>query len=101
MNVERSNIKKKAIKLNTYTNRQYKEVNRTWIQNQQWKLFKEVGTVHLPGYGNTKLKQSVYTRRSLIRRVKTERNIRECQFAVYKHRVNQKELENLQKTQEI
>lgn len=48
MNMKRSNIKKKTHKIeHIHKQVRYKEVNRTWIQNQQWKLFKEVKTVHL------------------------------------------------------
>lgn len=50
MNMKRSNIrKKKRPNKIEHIHKQvrYKEVNRTWIQNQQWKLFKEVKTVHL------------------------------------------------------
>lgn len=50
MNMKRSNIRKKKRpnKIeHIYKQVRYKEVNRTWIQNQQWKLFKEVKTVHL------------------------------------------------------
>lgn len=40
--------------------------------------------------------------RSLTRRVKTERNVRECQFPAYKHRVNPEGTRKPQKiTQEI
>ena len=47
MNMKRSNIKNNHKIEHIHKQVRYKVVNRTWIQNQQWKLFKEVKTVHL------------------------------------------------------